>query len=91
MFQANFRLGATNRSPLCGRRTEERGGIKNPVRLSTERADLETVAHGGKRFTDTIEDKLAVIAPTVKAIEFGCSGRFGSAPVFPEHANVLSS
>jgi hypothetical protein len=31
-----------------------------------------------KRFTDTIEEKLAVIAPTVKTIEFGCSGRFRS-------------
>jgi hypothetical protein len=31
-----------------------------------------------KRFTDTIEETLAVIAPTVKALEFGCSGRFRS-------------
>jgi hypothetical protein len=42
-----------------------------------------------KRFTDTIEEKLAVIAPTVKTIEFGCSGRFRSD--VPKARDVLSS
>ena len=42
-----------------------------------------------KRFTDTIEEKLAVIAPTVKAIEFGCSGRFRSGVLNARY--VLSS
>jgi len=41
-----------------------------------------------KGFTDTIEEKLAVIAPTVKALEFGCSGRFRSDVLRARH--VLS-
>ena len=32
---------------------------------------METVLMADKHFTDTIEEKLAVIAPTVRAIEFG--------------------
>ncbi|GEO18476.1 hypothetical protein MAE02_61720 [Microvirga aerophila] len=41
-----------------------------------------------KRFTDTIEETLAVIAPTVKALEFGCSGRFRSDVLRARHVSA---
>ena len=39
-----------------------------------------------KRFTDTLEEKLALIPPTVKAIEFG-----GDQPYLQELQTLLSS